>query len=297
MELKSYAKLNLGLRVHGRRPDGFHLLSTVFQTISLHDTIRFEEHDELILECDSPDVPADDGNLIIKAAEILRAHSGSRAGAKITLEKRIPSPGGLGGGSSNAAIALLGLSKMWGLSLAPKEMLRVASGLGADVPFFLYGGTAKGCNRGDEIISMDDADIGKVLVLTPDFGIQTALAFSALQRPGLTSSEAESILRVCRSDSGKSLVSMANDFESWAFESHPELRSMAEELTRRGATSVSLSGSGSSIFALFEKEETRQATLEALADSPWRKFAVATVTRAEYRDALSECQGLFPISF
>ena len=299
MELKSFAKINLGLRIHGRLDDGFHLLSTVFQTISLHDTILFEEAEELSLVCDDPAVPTDHSNLILKSALKLRERFDSQKGARIELRKRIPSPGGMGGGSSNAAIALLGLSRLWNLPAKPSDLLQLAREIGADVPFFLYGGTAKGCGRGDEIHPMEDSGECRLLVMAPNFGISTAEAFDALQRPVLTSDKAESILRVCRSarefpnGDGQSV----NDFEEWAFGRHEDLRRMSENLLSLGATSVKLSGSGPSIFAIFEKEETRQATIEALSNSNWRMFAVATVTRSEYRAALSECEGLFPISF
>ncbi len=299
MELKSFAKINLGLKVHGRMADGYHLLSTVFQTISLHDTIRFESDSDLVIECDDPAVPTDRGNLMFRAALKLRERFGVSDGARMILTKRIPSPGGLGGGSSNAAVALMGLSKMWGLRPSGVDLLSLASELGADVPFFLLGGTAKGCRRGDEVIPLDDSPLGSLLVMTPSFGIPTVEAFRALQSPCLTSDEVQSILRVCHGEtdiaSGNRL--RGNDFEAWAFERYGELSRMAEVLRREGATSVSLSGSGSSIFAIFEKEETRQATIEALAECQWRMFAVATVTRSEFRDALSECEGLFPISF
>jgi len=295
MELKSFAKINLGLRVHGKLETGYHLISTVFQTISLHDTLIFEPASEISLECDDSSIPTDGRNLVVRSAELLRERFGYRGGARITLQKSIPSPGGLGGGSSNAAVTLLGLSKLWQLQAQFVDLFELGGEIGADVPFFLFGGTAKGCGRGDEIIPMEDVSPGHVLVVTPDFGIPTAEAFSALNRPFLTSDGAQSILRVCHSPS--ETVLEGNDFEDWAFERYPELAEMAERLRRSGASEVGLSGSGSSIFALFEKEETRQATLKALQSSKWRMFAVATVTRSEYRDAFSKCEGLFPISF
>jgi 4-diphosphocytidyl-2-C-methyl-D-erythritol kinase len=295
MELKSFAKINLGLRVHGRLETGYHLISTVFQTISLHDSLFFEPAEDIFFECDDSSIPTDGGNLVVKSAEMLRKRFGYVGGARIKLRKRIPSPGGLGGGSSNAAVTLLGLSSLWKLQAGFADLVELAREMGADVPFFLLGGTAKGCKRGDEVAPLTDISPGHILVMTPHFGISTAEAVSGLERPFLTSDGAQSILRVCRSSSEPVLE--GNDFEDWAFESFPELAEMAERLKQNGASSVSLSGSGSSIFAVFEKEETRQATINALNYSNWRMFAVATVTRSEYRDAFSKCEGLFPISF
>src|SRR3954468_2041797 len=144
--LPSFAKLNWNLRVLGKRPDGYHELSTVFQTISLSDTISFSRADseEVVLECDDPALSTGSDNLIIRAANALKSLSGCRAGARIRLAKRIPFGGGLGGGSSNAAIALMGLARLWDLRPDSGELIRVAAQLGADVPFFLVGGTARG---------------------------------------------------------------------------------------------------------------------------------------------------------
>ena len=299
MQLKSFAKINRGLTVHGRLENGYHLLSTVFQTISLHDTLEFQKASGLSLECSDPRVPQDETNLVLKSAIALRERFKTSAGARIILQKNIPSPGGLGGGSSNAAIALFGLARLWSIDVGFLELVELAKQVGADVPFFLYGGTAVGCGRGDEILPLTDFPGGNLLVLTPNFGISTAEAFEALHRPTLTSSQVESNLRVCRSarENLNRDGQAVNDFEKWAFGRHRELAEMAGSLVRFGATSVNLSGSGPSIFAIFEKEETRQATIEALSNSNWRMFAVATVTRSEYRAELAECEGLFPISF
>src|SRR5262245_24486181 len=140
--LPSFAKINWFLRVLGKRPDGYHELCTLFQTISLCDVIHFAESDALRLTCGDPGIPTDDQNLIIKAVHALSALTGKTRGAEIHLEKRIPSPGGLGGGSSNAAVALIGLARLWEIHLKTPELLRIAAQLGSDVPFFLYGGTA-----------------------------------------------------------------------------------------------------------------------------------------------------------
>jgi 4-diphosphocytidyl-2-C-methyl-D-erythritol kinase len=299
MELKSFAKINLGLKIHGKRADGFHLLTTVFETVSLYDTLVFKPSAALEVTCDDRSVPTDERNLILQAALRLRERYGCKEGVSIHLRKRVPSPGGLGGGSSNAAVALMGLSRLWRLPVGQGELYEIAKDLGSDVPFFLVGGRAIGCGRGDEIIPLADSPTKYVLITAPSFGIPTAEAFAALKRPFLTSDEAQSILRVCRSGLERdwATASETNDFEEWVFEKFPELAEMAERLRESGAKSAGLSGSGPSIFAIFEKEETRQANIEALKDFNWRMFAVATVTRAEYREALSECHGLFPISF
>jgi 4-diphosphocytidyl-2-C-methyl-D-erythritol kinase len=185
--LPSYAKINWMLRVLGKRVDGFHELCTVFQTVSLHDTLTFEESDRLELTCDDPQIPVDDSNLIIKAAKALQEAIPSTRGrgAKIHLEKRIPSPGGLGGGSSNAAVTLIGLGQLWNVDLWGVSDT-IAKNLGADVPYFLYGGTALGTSRGDEIEQLSDREEAHMLIVTPKVDVSTAAVFQDLGARTLT---------------------------------------------------------------------------------------------------------------
>lgn len=287
--LPSFAKINLQLRILGERGDGFHELFTVFQTVSLHDTLHFAESDTLELSCDDPTVPIDARNLIIKAATLLRAQFGVLQGATMHLEKRIPSPGGLGGGSSNAAITLIGLARLWELDDSV-DLHGIAEDIGSDVAFFLYGGTAIGTGRGEKIEPLDDITEDYVLVVTPDISVSTKDAFERLRAATLTKEASNRILRVCR-DEAKSLdlqhSVLINDFEASVFDAHPEIRRVKETLLELGAVNAAMSGSGASVFAIFDKTETRQAAIKALDhESTWRKFAVATISRSEYREAL-----------
>ncbi|HLM61622.1 MAG TPA: 4-(cytidine 5'-diphospho)-2-C-methyl-D-erythritol kinase, partial [Pyrinomonadaceae bacterium] len=152
----SYAKINLFLRVLGKRADGFHEICTIFQTVSLCDYLTFSENEKIVLICDDEKIPIGDKNLIVKAANSLRDEFDIKKGAKIRLQKNIPAPGGLGGGSSNAAIALLGLVKLWKLEIDFEQLCEIGKNLGSDVPFFFYGGTALGTGRGTEIFSLED---------------------------------------------------------------------------------------------------------------------------------------------
>src|SRR3982751_6323785 len=144
LTLPSFGKINLHLQVVGRREDGFHDLCTVFQTISLHDTLSFEPDTNLRMSCNDERVPIDDRNLVMRAATMLREKYGVECGATIHLEKQIPAPGGLGGGSSNAAMTLLALRKLWDVDADFTDVRGLAESLGSDVPFFLYGGTSLG---------------------------------------------------------------------------------------------------------------------------------------------------------
>ncbi len=298
--LPSFAKINWLLRILGRREDGFHELCTIFQTVSLFDEITFEESDDIKLTCDTANIPVDETNLIIKAALLLKKEFGVEKGAKIHLVKRIPAPGGLGGGSSNAAAALLGLAAPWNLDVEFERLVEIGARLGSDVPFFFYGGTARGSGRGTEIHPLQDFSEKFLLIVTPDVQVSTAAAFARINAPYLTKETSKSILKICQNegesfDFGQSAIS--NDFEKSVFEFEPEIRRVKEKLLASGAKQAVLSGSGASVFAVFDKEETRQATLKALEKTNWRKFAVATVSREEFRAAFTKCKRLFPISF
>jgi 4-diphosphocytidyl-2-C-methyl-D-erythritol kinase len=288
--LLSFAKINLMLRILGKRDDGFHELFTVFQTVSMHDTLTFEESNTLELTCDNSDVPTDERNLIVRAATVLQRQFGVSKGAKIYLEKRIPSPGGLGGGSSNAAAALIGLRTLWNVEISDDDLQAIAAELGSDVPFFLYGGTAIGTGRGEMIEEIDDLDAKHLLIVTPNLAVSTSAAFAALKCASLTNADTETILTVCRNEA-KSLdlqhSALENDFEQSVFADYPEIKRVKETLLELGAANAAMSGSGASVFAVFDKQETRQAAQKALDhESTWRKFVVSTVSRSEYRDAL-----------
>ncbi len=288
--LPSFAKINLDLRVVGKRGDGYHELFTVFQTVSLCDEISFGVSDVIELTCSDPLIPTDDRNLIMKAARDLSERFQVSSGAKIHLEKRIPAPGGLGGGSSNAAVALIGLKRHWRLDIGFDEMLEIGATLGSDVPFFLYGGTAMGFGRGTEIEPVADRDEEYLIIVSPDVLVLTSNAFKELNAPNLTSEESESILVNCRFNA-ESLdlrhTTLKNDFEPTVFARHPKIALVKETLLDLGAVNALMSGSGASVFAVFDKKETRQTAMKALDEQVnWRKFAVATISRDKYREAL-----------
>jgi 4-diphosphocytidyl-2-C-methyl-D-erythritol kinase len=288
--LPSLAKINWTLRILGRREDGFHELFTVFQTVSLYDTIHFAESETLELSCDDPGVPTDARNLIIKTASALKQHLGVKQGAAVHLEKRIPSPGGLGGGSSNAAVALIGLTRLWGIDANRSVLQVIAAEIGSDAPFFLHGGTAIGTGRGEVIEPIGEVDEQFILIVTPDVTVSTRDAFERINAATLTKEASNHILRVCRLEADPPDLRhsvLINDFEASVFSAHSEIKRVKETLLALGAVNAAMSGSGASVFAIFDKKETRQAAEKALdREITWRKFAVATISRSEYREAL-----------
>ncbi|MBV9493298.1 MAG: 4-(cytidine 5'-diphospho)-2-C-methyl-D-erythritol kinase [Acidobacteria bacterium] len=251
MRVAAYAKINWSLRITGRREDGFHDLETVFQAITLHDTLTFREAERLSLTCDDPTIPTDDTNLVLRAARALGAPPVS-----ISLEKRIPAGGGLGGGSSNAAATLVALSSMFGIQ---KPLHDLALGLGSDVPFFLVGGTAYATGRGEILtpISSPSTPLPLLLVL-PEERVMTAEAFRMLRRfsPPLGLER----MRALRFED------YTNDFEEPVFERLPRLRAFKMRLLEAGATWASMTGSGSTIVGAFASGTARDAAMAAFSD-------------------------------
>ena len=289
--LPSFAKINWFLHILGKRSDDFHELCTVFQTVSLHDNLTFEENDEIILTCSDGNIPIGENNLIVKAALELKRKFNIESGAKIYLEKNIPAPGGLGGGSSNAAVTLFGLIKLWKLKVGFDEILKIAEDLGSDVPFFLYGGTAIGTGRGTEISPIDDIVEKNLLIVTPQADVSTAEAFSRLQLSDLTNNASKSILQICRFEAqmlGSRQKMLINDFEKSVFEIEPEIERVKSKLLELNAQQALLSGSGASVYATFDNENVLQIAFEVLkTEQSWRKFVVETVSHCDYRDALN----------
>lgn len=289
--LPSFAKVNLHLRVLGKREDGFHDIFTVFQSVSLCDELTFERSAEGIeLTCDDPAVPLDKTNLILRAGNMLAENCEVKSGAAIHLTKRIPMGGGLGGGSSNAAVSLIGLSRLWDLRPSPEQMESMAAKLGSDVPFFLHGGTAVGSGRGSTVENIGDFSAEHMIIVTPDIHVSTAKAYADLKAPNLTNEESNRILRVCRAEVESAdflRAEIENDFEASVFAAHPEIGRAKQTLVDLGASQALMSGSGASVFGIFDNEETRQTALKALGEEANRRsFAVAAVSRKEYREKL-----------
>ena len=183
--IRTPAKVNLGLRVLSRRPDGYHTVRTLLAAVDLWDTLTFEPGGEgLRLECDSPSIPADQTNLVLRSASRLEDLLGRRLpGARIRLRKRIPAGRGLGGGSSNAAAALVGLNRLFGLGLSRRVLHQVLTGVGMDAPFFLYGGLALATGRGEHVFPLADVAELPLVLLIPEFGVSTPEAYRGLPKP------------------------------------------------------------------------------------------------------------------
>jgi 4-diphosphocytidyl-2-C-methyl-D-erythritol kinase len=279
------AKVNLALRVLHRRRDGFHELDTVFQAIGLYDEIRIEPAEGLTLTCDRPDLATDGTNLVLRAARALREWSGADlAGAALSLVKRIPLQGGLGGGSSDAAGALLLCCGFWGLRPAPETLHELAANLGADVPFFLVGGTARGRGKGDRIEALPPIGELPILLGIPPFGVSTAEVFSRvgtrLTLPGIGVSLPRPSAHKWPEENDFQFA--VNDLEAVVFELRPELEQFRDALRRAGSRSALLSGSGSVVYGVFESPADAEQAGRRLASEfgDWQLIPVAAVNDA-----------------
>ncbi len=292
LTVTAFAKINWSLRVRGKREDGYHEIDTVLQTVSLHDTITFEETNDYVIRLWRDDrlVPADKTNLVWRAAAALRERYSIRRGVKIRLEKRIPAEAGLGGGSSDAAATLIALALLWKIEISGDDLALVGGELGSDVPFFLHGGNARATGRGSVIETLEDSPQKHLLVIKPNASISTAKAYGILNRAALTSSDSKPILlRSQASDSSASidLNSLHNDFEPVVFQLEPEIERAKVVLLKFGARAAMLSGSGSAVFGIFENQDAQERAIQAIElETGWRAFPCKTVGRDRYRSAM-----------
>jgi 4-diphosphocytidyl-2-C-methyl-D-erythritol kinase len=258
MQVRSHAKINWALRILGRRPDGYHDLETLFQTISLHDTITIRRSDQLMLSCDDPTIPIDDSNLILRAARSLGVPP-----VAIEVIKRIPAGGGLGGGSSNAAATLLALSRMFALD--DRALHEVALSIGSDVPFFLVGGTAYATGRGEELISLPAPPPIPLLLLFPEERVSTSAAFGMIRRYSPPAGVAAFHEALC-SDFLSHQELLVNDFEEPVFASMPRLGELKRRIQEAGASWAGMTGSGSTIVGAFRSPAERDAAEGSFSD-------------------------------
>lgn len=297
--VRSFAKINLDLRVLYKRPDHYHELRTVFQTISLADTIgiRFAPARRTRLSIEgSVDIP---NNLVTRAAQAVLDTARITAALTFSLDKRIPMGAGLGGGSSNAAAVLLALPVLAGAPILFETLLQLGAELGSDVPFFLYGGTALGIGRGTELYPLPSLPAARGLLVAPGVHVSTAEAYGDLNRVNrnqtLTSAAADADTESFRSlvwalseahpaEDWKKMC--ANDFEPAVFRRHPALGSIKKKLGRLGASPALMTGSGSALFGLFESADRMNRAFQALSRPGVRNFLlfrIALLTARRYR--------------
>jgi len=289
VRIPAFAKINLRLDVLGKRADGFHELRTIFQTISLHDELLLRasrsEGITLTIEGNRPlSAEPVEKNLVYRAVDALRRELRIHGGVELQLKKTIPAGRGLGGGSSDAAAALLGYLRLTRKKLAAARLMEIAASLGADVPFFLWGGRALGVNKGDEIYPLPDIAKLHILVVSPkEIHVPTPDAYRWLKAKALRLTKSAvnpklwEFCALCWSAQGSGL---SNDFEGSVFRRHPRLGRIKRELLQRGATEASLAGSGSAVLGIFPSPAmARRAAVGFPHD---QAFVCETVSRERY---------------
>jgi len=278
------AKINWVLEVLDRRPDGYHEVRTVIQTIDLCDTLAMQPAAELCLEAEGEGLPPEQENLVMKAAHLLRERAARLPGARIRLSKAIPIAAGLGGGSSDAAAALRGLNELWRLGLDQKALADVASRLGSDVPFFLYGGTALAKGRGERITPLPDAPRRELFIALPPLTLadKTRHMYSILTPTDFTDgSSAERLADAIRRGGVLEDAHLFNAFDRPASRAFPELERLRRVLLEAGARSVHLAGSGPALFVLIDDPRQREQLARAAAEAGARAFVAASAPAAE----------------
>jgi 4-diphosphocytidyl-2-C-methyl-D-erythritol kinase len=316
--IPSFAKINLGLRIGATRPDGFHDLRTVYQTIALHDVviISIERGSGIGIRCEDPRVPTESTNSCFRIVE--RAVQALKVRARIVIEinKRLPVQGGLGGASGNAVAALLALERSLQRNLPAAERLQIAAEVGSDIPLFLIGGTVLGVGRGEEVYPLPDLPPTPCVIALPDIPISTPKAFADWDEEAkLTpSTHSDRMLEFSREISAwlnaaqigrRSGVSargggraenllldlvrtgIENDFEKVVFPKYPELLEVKRVLEKAGAKYASLSGSGSAIYGLFDSQQKAAAAAKRLIRRGTRALVTSTLTRRQYWKKLS----------
>ena len=283
LTLKAYAKINLTLEVLSKRPDGYHEVSSILQTVSLADTLTFEPGETLYFSCDVPNLQSPN-NLVLKAAQLLREATGYTRGAVIHLTKRIPIAAGLGSGSTDAAATLVGLNQLWELNLSLDKLTDLAVQLGSDVAFFLYGGTALAKGRGEEIAPLPPAPELWLVLLKPavkPVPNKTAQLYSQLNPSHYTSGQHTRQLVTHLNHGGNVDDSfLFNVFEKVAFDFFPRLSDYRSSLLEAGGRNVHLSGSGPAFFTLLADKTHGESIIKRLENEGQKAYLVHTINAA-----------------
>lgn len=284
ISLPSCAKVNFGLRVLGKRPDGFHEIRTILQTVDLQDklVITLSGDGKIRVRCDHPEVPSGSKNLAHGAARLLQGEFQVPHGCRIHIAKKIPPAAGLGGGSSNAAATLVGLNRLWDLHLSKGDLLALGARLGSDVPFFLEGGTALAQGRGEKLTPLRLTTDFWLVLVKPDFSISTNWAYSRVKIP-LTLNSFDVKLNSLRkiSSLNQLLGFLDNDLEKAVEEVYPSIGEIKAELLSKGAMGAAMSGSGSSVFGLVRTRKAAERLAEGLRCAKWQVFVVRPIRRCE----------------
>ena len=273
MKIRAPAKVNLGLRVVGKRSDGYHLLDTIMVAVTLFDEVTIKKRKagntagtQLRVTCDHPQVPVGEKNLAYQAASLLLREAGVAEPVDIHIRKRIPVGAGLGGGSTDAAATLVGLNRLFNLRSSTSRLEKLASRLGADVPFFIRARPARARGIGDRLTPLKNVPPWWIVILYPGFAISTAWVYGNL-RPNLTKSQPDTRLYTLLTGAPKFADLLGNDLETVTVKRHRRIKLMKDSLIETGALGAAMSGSGSAVFGVFGSREKANKAYQTLRKS------------------------------
>ncbi len=274
--LKAHAKINLCLSVLGRRPDGYHDVEMLMQMVGLSDEVTVAARDSagVRITCDSDAVPQGEDNIAWKAGHALLKRAGRGAGFSITVRKAIPVAAGLGGGSSDAAAVLVAANELLGAGLKREQLAEIGAKLGMDVPFFLYGPTALARGRGELLTELTPMPVMRILLVNPGFETSTAWVYKNLNLRLTKKVDCNKILRLAV---GNMAAGLHNDLETVTAAAHPEIHAIRQALLEQGAAGVLMSGSGPTVFGIFETGTGCLTASENLSNRGWKLFPTETL--------------------
>lgn len=283
LTLRPPAKINWFLNVFDRREDGYHNILSLMQEVSLGDLLTFEDSAEIEVVTEAA-IPLDN-NLVYRSAMLLKEFTGTKRGVRIKLEKEIPMAAGLGGGSSDAAYTMIGLNSLWNLNLSVHELMRLGERLGSDIPFFFQGPVAVVEGRGEKVSPVALTEKYTLLLVKPQIEISTAWAYKEFHgNSAVLTKKDNNIKLLCHALENGDFSSLSsilrNDLEPHVVKRHPVINNIKHELLSKGAVFSSMSGSGPTVFGVFETEEKAFKAMEGLPPDNWRRV-VKTVTSNE----------------
>ena len=289
LSVTAYAKVNLSLFITGQREDGYHLLDMVMQNVSLADRLLFEEADGLILEGDTGGAEGMK-NLVMKAAALLKEYTGCEKGCRIIMEKSIPAQAGMGGGSADCAAALVGLNRLWGLNLTNVELLPLAEKLGADVPFFLTGGTARVQGIGEIVKPVEGLPVMDLVVVKPEAGLSTPAVFKAWhEKEEYMRSRIDALVWfMLKGDKGNAASLMHNDLEAPAMALAPEVEAAMKAQEQAGALRAMMTGSGTAVIGWYGDTFEAAKAAAQLKEAGWQAWQVRSVPHAMEIEEINE---------
>lgn len=272
IQLKAMAKINLGLDVLRKRPDGYHEVKMIMQSIDLYDELEFEETEEagIQLTCNKVEgLPTDERNLVWKAAELLMKEKEVRRGVKIHLTKKIPMAAGMAGGSADAAVTMMGINKLFDLGFSKQELMDRAVKIGADIPFCIMGGTALSEGIGEILTPLPDMPDCWLLIAKPNVDVSTAFVYKNLKAAELTwHPDIDGMVQALKTESLEGIADrMGNVLETVTIPAHPVIEMIKKNMVQNGAMNALMSGSGPTVFGIFREYDQAQAALQAMEES------------------------------